>query len=34
LVSSGGEGLEFLPGREIKAPAVIADKGGFDKSAK
>jgi UDP-N-acetylglucosamine/UDP-N-acetylgalactosamine diphosphorylase len=34
LVSYGGEGLEFLKGREIKAPAVIADKGGFDKLAK
>jgi UDP-N-acetylglucosamine/UDP-N-acetylgalactosamine diphosphorylase len=29
LVSYSGEGLEFVKGKEIKAPAVIADKAGF-----
>jgi UDP-N-acetylglucosamine/UDP-N-acetylgalactosamine diphosphorylase len=33
LVSYSGEGLEFVKGKEIKAPAVIADKAGFAKAS-
>jgi UDP-N-acetylglucosamine/UDP-N-acetylgalactosamine diphosphorylase len=32
LVSYAGEGLEFVKGKEIKAPALIADKDGFTKA--
>ena len=33
-MSYGGEGLEFLRGKEVKAPAVIMDKRQFEKLPK